>query len=261
SRPAEEKRQAAEKALQQLEEGSSGGEKGAEGKPQGGGTAPGEQATGASEELRNEARAELGKAAGRQGGSGTEGESGEERRSQEKGREDAQPEGGLEGPEQPKGAAEREGTGEGNRPGPGEGKSRDARAEGDADSGRDDTSPPRDESAGEEARRPETGIGTSGASGKPQASDDSEPAERYYEPGEGPDGWKIVDGRYVRVRIPEESDAVDVERVRKPGRIQTETAFGNAPLPPAGRPGEIRDTQPLPLEYRNILRGEGGGDR
>ena len=65
----------------------------------------------------------------------------------------------------------------------------------------------------------------------------------------------IVDGRYVRVRVPEENQQLPgSERVAKPGDASPQTPYGNAPLPPPGAPGEVGAEQPLPLEYRDAFK-------
>ena len=78
-------------------------------------------------------------------------------------------------------------------------------------------------------------------------------AERYYKPGEGPDG-AAVDGRYVRMRVPEDGGTLPgSEEVAKPGDVSPQVGYGNAPLPPPGSPGEVSSEQPVPLEYRRVL--------
>ena len=54
--------------------------------------------------------------------------------------------------------------------------------------------------------------------------------------------------------MPEQGGGVGTERVNKPGEAVVETPFGNAPLPSEGPPGAADERQPVPLEYRPILR-------
>jgi hypothetical protein len=99
------------------------------------------------------------------------------------------------------------------------------------------------------------GAGTDGSAQRSTSQNDTKPAERFYKPGEGPDG-KITDGQYVRVRVPEEDGRLPgTEIVAKPGDATPQTPYGNAPLPPAGAPGEVAADQPVPLEYRAALKG------
>ncbi len=99
------------------------------------------------------------------------------------------------------------------------------------------------------------GAGTDGSAERSTSQNDAKPAERFYKPGEGPDG-SIADGQYVRVRVPEEDGRLPgTEIVAKPGDATPQTPYGNAPLPPAGAPGEVAADQPVPLEYRAVLKG------
>jgi hypothetical protein len=106
----------------------------------------------------------------------------------------------------------------------------------------------------QQAPRGGTGAGASGAGQSPSTRGDAKAAERYYKPGEGP-GPGIVGGQYVRVRVPGEDQALPgTEEVPKPGDVNPEVPYGNAPLPAAGSPGELRAEQPVPLEYRDALK-------
>ena len=59
----------------------------------------------------------------------------------------------------------------------------------------------------------------------------------------------------MRVRVPEEDRALaGTEVVAKPGDVNPEVPYGNAPLPEAGSPGEVSAEQPVPLEYRDALK-------
>jgi hypothetical protein len=98
------------------------------------------------------------------------------------------------------------------------------------------------------------GAGAEGASQKPSQQGDTKPAERYYKPGEG-SGGSIAGGQYVRVRVPDEHRPLaGTEEVAKPGDVNPEVPYGNAPLPVAGSPGEVGAEQPIPLEYRDALK-------
>jgi hypothetical protein len=99
------------------------------------------------------------------------------------------------------------------------------------------------------------GAGTDGSGQRSTPQNDTKPAERFYKPGEGTDG-RIVDGQYVRVRVPDEDGQLPgTEIVAKPGDATPLTPYGNAPLPPTGAPGEVAADQPVPLEYRPALKG------
>ncbi len=103
------------------------------------------------------------------------------------------------------------------------------------------------------ASRGEAGAGADGTSQKPSTQGDAKGAERYYKPGEGPGG--VAGGQYVRVRVPDEgSELAGTEEVAKPGDVNPQVPYGNAPLPEAGSPGEVSAEQPVPLEYRDALK-------
>jgi hypothetical protein len=85
---------------------------------------------------------------------------------------------------------------------------------------------------------------------------DAPPAERFYKPGEEGKGVKAAG--YVTVQLPEEL-AVESKgegTVRNPAketRTYPKAPVSNAPLP-AHVPGAPAEKQPLPLEYRGIIR-------
>lgn len=92
-----------------------------------------------------------------------------------------------------------------------------------------------------------------GGIGQRSAQGPNQPAERFYKSGEGP-GGRIVDGRYVRIRVPEDQQPLaGSEPVAKPGDVAPEVGYGNAPPPSVGSPGEVFADQPVPLEYRAAL--------
>jgi hypothetical protein len=96
------------------------------------------------------------------------------------------------------------------------------------------------------------GAATDGA-GQRSSLGPATKADRYYKPGEGPEG-RIIDGRYVRIRVPEDNQLLPgTEEVAKPGEVAPEVGYGNAPLPGAGPPGKISTEQAVPLEYRGAL--------
>jgi hypothetical protein len=104
------------------------------------------------------------------------------------------------------------------------------------------------------ASRGGSGAGADGSGQKTSSRGDTKGAERYYKPGEGPGGG-VVGGQYVRVRVPDEDRALaGTEEVAKPGEVNLQVPYGNAPLPEAGAPGEVNAEQPVPLEYRDALK-------
>ena len=208
---------------------------------------------GGSGEARAKAKQELAKIAGELAGEPQKAEKGESAKQQQ------QPSGGgIQGPEsgaEERKPGERESTG--NQPGknpdkPG-GNQKPGGDQGASQAERGGENQP--DQAGQ-AAKPGSGAGAEGqgAGQRSSSAADAKPAERYYKAGEGPDGT-IVDGRYVRVRVPEENQQLPgSERVAKPGDASPQTPYGNAPLPPPGAPGEIGAEQPLPLEYRDAFK-------
>lgn len=162
--------------------------------------------------------------------------------------------GGIQGPGGKPGTKERSDRGDGNRPGepPLEGKQP-------GESLQPTTGGREHRGAGErpsQGRSPDlSGTGNSQGGGEQPLADSNSPAaERFYKPGDGRQSPRIANGRYVRVRVPEESPGKGAtEVVQKPGNTAPETSYGNAPLPGPGSPGEVREMQPLPLEYRDVL--------
>jgi hypothetical protein len=82
------------------------------------------------------------------------------------------------------------------------------------------------------------------------------PGERYYRPGEGPAGFLTKDARFVKVRVPRgfAPQAESGRRVPNTQKTAPVIPYSNAPLPPAGLPGQAQLKQPIPLEYRAILQ-------
>ena len=82
------------------------------------------------------------------------------------------------------------------------------------------------------------------------------PAERFYRPGEGNTGLKGAG--YVTVQLPEDviADAKGETRAikeSKNNRNKTQIPVSNIPLP-AHVPNAAAEKQPLPIEYRGIIR-------
>ena len=97
--------------------------------------------------------------------------------------------------------------------------------------------------------------------GRQQASADpppqgGSPAERFYKPGEGKEGLKGAG--YVTVQLPEEvvADTKGESRPTKDSknsRTRTQIPLSNVPLP-SHVPNAPTEKQPLPIEYRGIIR-------
>jgi hypothetical protein len=83
---------------------------------------------------------------------------------------------------------------------------------------------------------------------------DAPPAERFYKPGE--EGKGVKGAGYVTIQLPEEL-AVESKGEGTIGKPTKETypkpPMSNVPLP-AQVPGAAAEKQPLPLEYRGIIR-------
>lgn len=227
----------------------------APGQGQGPGQSPSEQkgesaaGAGGSAAARGQARQQLSKLAGELAG-----EAQSPAGSQPKDGKQPEPSGsGIQGPESgAKGRRPSDRDASGNQPG----KSPD-QAGGDRQPGGDagEAKPQQGNEPQPNAAGAGSGQGAGSAeigAGQRSAQRPDAPAERYYEPGEGP-GGRIVDGRYVRIRVPEDRRPLDGEPVAGPGEVVPEVGFGNAPPPPVGSPGEVSTDQPVPLEYRAAL--------
>jgi hypothetical protein len=99
------------------------------------------------------------------------------------------------------------------------------------------------------------GAGKQQASAEPPPPGGS-PAERFYKAGEGKEGLKGAG--YVTVQLPEEvvADAKGESRATKDpknSRTRTQVPVSNVPLP-AHVPNAPAEKQPLPIEYRGIIR-------
>jgi hypothetical protein len=219
------------------------------------GAASSQGGAGEGEAAREEAKQELAKLASQV--SAEKGQAKASSPGQEK--PSSQPaEGGIQGPQssaQERKPSERDGTANqpGKNPNQSGGNEKSGGSQGDAQAERAEQDRPQGQSGTTKQGGP--GAGADGAAQRSTSQNDTKPAERFYKPGEGPDG-KITDGQYVRVRVPEEDGRLPgTEIVAKPGDATPQTPYGNAPLPPAGAPGEVAADQPVPLEYRAALKG------
>jgi hypothetical protein len=220
-------------------------------------------ANGGAGQARGEAKQELSKIAGELAGQQQQGKN-EKPEKQQSGKQQQQPSGGgIQGPES--GAEKRKG-GDGDSAGNQPGKNPDKPGGNEKSGGNDGAS--QAERNGEQPNQPGQANAAKGGGGEGEGSGqrsssrpDAKPAERYYKPGEGGEGG-IRDGQYVRVRVPDENQALPgTELVAKPGDASPQTPYGNAPLPAAGAPGEVGAEQPVPLEYRDAFKGEARRER
>jgi hypothetical protein len=102
--------------------------------------------------------------------------------------------------------------------------------------------------------------GSKEGAGKEQASPEppqgSSPKDRFYKAGEGKEGLKGAG--YVTVQLPEDlmADAKGESRATKDSRDsrpRSQVPVSNVPLPPH-LPNAPTEKQPLPIEYRGIIR-------
>ena len=102
--------------------------------------------------------------------------------------------------------------------------------------------------------------GSKEGNAKNQASEEppqsAPPAERFYRAGEGKEGLKGA--RYVTVQLPEEvaADAKGETKTTKQGtgsRARAQIPVSNMPLP-AHVPNAPSEKQPMPIEYRGIIK-------
>ncbi len=240
--------------------GEQGGESGTD-KGQGAGKSPGttgaQGGAGSAGDARAEAKQELGKLA-EQLSSGA-GEAKDQQQSQQG--ENSQPAGGgIQGPEsgaKDRKQSERDGTANqpGKNPNESGGNEKPGGNQGQAQAEQGQQDPQKQQNQQNQAGAAnQGGAGADGSGQHSTSQGDVKPQERFYKPGEGPDGG-IVDGQYVRVRVPEEAGPLPgTEIVAKPGDATPMTPYGNAPLPQAGAPGEVAADQPVPLEYRDALK-------
>ncbi len=274
--PAETKRKKIEEALAKIEKQERKAEGSSSGKSAGSGSEPseksgGERAQGKGEKqgsqagtgnessgqsLAGAAKSELQKIESELGGAAES--------SKSSGRQDAKKQEGGGGIQGPQGSKQREGQqGEENQQSSSsQGRKPDDKRRGseqgdmqEGEARRDQGNEPNDPQTGKAPNQPRGADGRNQSSSgeRPSPVDGNQTAERYYKDGQGPDGWRIENGRYVRVRIPDQALGVETEHVATPGDVELTTPYGNAPLPTAGSPGEVADSQPAPLEYRDVL--------
>ena len=81
------------------------------------------------------------------------------------------------------------------------------------------------------------------------------PGERFLKPGEQPGGFLTKDVRFVKVRIPfgNAPQGEGENLTENYDRTQPKTPYSNAPLKEAP-PDQVQPKQPVPLEYRTILK-------
>jgi hypothetical protein len=81
------------------------------------------------------------------------------------------------------------------------------------------------------------------------------PGERFLKPGEQPGGFLTKDARFVKVRIPfgNAPQGEGENLTKNTDRTQPKTPYSNAPLKEAP-PDQVQVKQPVPLEYRTILK-------
>jgi hypothetical protein len=136
---------------------------------------------------------------------------------------------------------------------------RDKNSSGEAKNNQTQPDPDRPDPSKSDPGKTQGGVKEGG--GKQQASAEpppqgGSPAERFYKPGEGKDG--IKGAGYVTVQLPEEvvADAKGESRATKDpknARTRTQVPVSNVPLP-AHVPNAPTEKQPLPIEYRDIIR-------
>jgi hypothetical protein len=240
---------------------ASGGKQQGQGKSQGeSGKTEAQEGGSGSSAARNAAKQELSKAEGQLKGEQGKGEQSKGQDSKQGQEKKPNPSGGgIQGPES--GADERKpGNQEssGNQPGKSPDKpGGDQQPGGDQGESKSQQGKTPDQPGAQQQQGAGQGAAPSGegASNRPSKAPDGKPAERFYKPGEGPPGG-VVDGRYVTIRVPEDRQRLPgSEPVAKPGDVELEVGYGNAPLPSAGSPGEVSLDQPVPLEYRGALGG------
>lgn len=138
------------------------------------------------------------------------------------------------------------------------GQEKDPRQQGDAKGNQPDPNRPGKDPTKDRADKGQGG--SKEGSGKNEASEEppqsAPPAERFYRAGEGKEGLKGA--RYVTVRLPEEiaTDGKGDNKATKDGtgnRRRTAVPLSNVPLPPH-LPNATAEKQPMPLEYRDIIR-------
>lgn len=138
------------------------------------------------------------------------------------------------------------------------GGEKDRPNQGDAKSDKPDSNRKDQESKNQQANK-EQGGSKEGA-GPQKTSEEpphrTPPEERFYKAGEGKEG--IKGAQFVTVQLPEEI-AADYKgeggllKGAKAGKVSPKLPVSNVPLPPH-LPNAPREKQPLPLEYRGLIR-------
>jgi len=132
------------------------------------------------------------------------------------------------------------------------------RQQGDAKNDQPDPNQPSKEEGKEKMAK--NSAGSRDGAGKTQVSEEPpqgpSPAERFYKPGEGPEG--IRGGRYVTVQLPEElaADSKGESRPSKESkgtRTRSQVPVSNVPLP-SHVPNAPAEKQQMPIEYRSVIR-------
>ena len=138
------------------------------------------------------------------------------------------------------------------------GQDKNQQHQGDAKGNQPDPNRPGKESDRDKAEKGQGG--SKEGSGKNQASEQppqsAPPAERFYQAGEGKNG--IKGARYVTVQLPEDvaAESKGESKATKIGignRGRSQVPVSNVPLP-AHLPNAATEKQPMPLEYRGIIR-------
>jgi len=139
-----------------------------------------------------------------------------------------------------------------------EGPEKNQRNQGDGQGNQPDPSKTGNESGKELAAKSQGGLGEkSGKSRSEEIPQAAPPAERFHKPGE--EGREGIKGAgYVTVQLPEEVAADSqgegsTTKESKQGKARPKVPVSNVPLPPHV-PGAPTEKQPLPLEYRGIIR-------
>lgn len=128
--------------------------------------------------------------------------------------------------------------------------------QGDAKGDRPDPHQPGREQ-GQQAMAKTVGGSKEGSGRTPsEAPQATPPTERYYKPGEGPDA--LQGARFVTVQLPEELIADSKGDARpskqtKGARARSQVPVSNVPLP-NHVPDAATEKQPMPIEYRGVIR-------
>lgn len=143
------------------------------------------------------------------------------------------------------------------------GDEKNAQGQGDAKSDQRDANQPGKEPSNEKTAKSQGAAKDS--AGKSPTSEElphgGAPAERFYKAGEGKDG-SIKGKGYVTVQLPEDvvadskADGQPTQATKESGagkRTRAQLPVSNQPLP-AHMPDAPKEKQPMPIEYRGIIR-------